>query len=1517
GDRVWVDTNANGVQDNGEVGKAGVTVELYACVNDVPGALLDTTATDANGNYAFTGLMPGDYIVKFIAADGTVLSTANVGDDAFDSDADADGFTGCYTLASGENNTSVDAGVYQTAAIGDRVWVDANGNGRQDDGEANVAGVKVYLLNSVGTAIDSQVTDANGNYHFINLVPGTYSIKFDLATLPAGYTVTSKDAALATDLTDSDADAITGITAPTVLESGEDDRSWDLGIKGNVGIDIEKLVHGEYLVQDCLGGEGLTPGFWKTHSVAGPAPLSGWPETGLSPSDSYEAIFGVNVPNAAPSLMDALNTAGGGMDALLRHSAAAYLNASDPYISYAYTKAQIVSMVQSAFTNGTYETTKNLFQTQNELGADLNTPANVGSTLVVTPDVDADTSGSGPIIPVGGTAVFTYIVKNTGSVELSNISVFDDRIANLTFVGGDTDNDGKLDVNETWTYTAHETVVSGTEYVNIGTVTGEDRVSGQTVTDSDAAHYNTPGLTQSLGDRVWEDSNANGVQDLGEAGIAGVTVRLTDTNGVVQQTTSTDAQGNYLFNVAAGSYKVNFDAVAGYVVTGKDLGGNDNRDSDIDTVTRTTGIINIAAGEQDLSIDAGFYKKASLGDRIWVDTNANGQQDDGATGVNGVTVTLIGGGADGIINGVGDTSQTTVTAGDGNYLFTNLTPGQQYQVLFGKPTGYNFTTANAGNDASDSDADVVTGKSQVVTLTSGESNLTIDAGLVAQKAAIGDHVWLDCNANGIQDAGEVGAANVTVKLLNSAGTVIATQQTNANGDYLFSNLNPGDYSVQFVALAGYSFTSKDANGNLSDGLDSDADVVTGKTALTTLSAGETDLSWDAGLSPVCRPVTFDFSGNSYTSGTLGNSRTYTDALTGVSVTARAFSQDKGTNTWQNAFLGAYGGGLGVTDSSEGSGGNNTHTVDNIGRNNYIVLQFSQAVLVDKAFLGYVVNDSDAQIWIGNSATAVTSMNNSVLNNALFTEVDTTTLTTSRWVDINDGGVRGNLFIIAADTTDTSPEDYFKLEQVSVCAPDYCAPVAKASLGDFVWEDKNYNGVQDTGENGISGVTVNLLSSAGTVLASTTTNASGAYAFTNLNPGDYKVQVVTPSGYYVTKKDLGGNDLKDSDIDTTGTTAVVTLTAGENDLSVDAGLYRKASVGDKVWEDTNHNWIQDTATDPGIGGVKVNLMNATGTTVLATTYTNASGNYLFANLDPGTYVLQFDKTNVIYRNTNMNIWKWAVKDVGLNDAIDSDVKGDGVATTNVTKTDAFTLASGQNDMTRDAAITPIAIDLDGNGIHTVSRANSTGTFDLFGNGAGIHSGWLSGGDGFLAVDHNGNGQVDSISELFGGMAKGAGFANLAAYDSNHDGVVDKSDAHFNDLMIWRDANGNHQTDAGELNSLAAHGIASLAVGYTEVPFLDDAGNLHLERSSATLADGSSVDMTDVYFNVSADDAAAAGVTLPSIGELLGNDASLDSVLSGLGASAATAPTMADNAVDSGAADALKQMAALYDQTAIAA
>ena len=102
---------------------------------------------------------------------------------------------------------------------------------------------------------------------------------------------------------------------------------------------------------------------------------------------------------------------------------------------------------------------------------------------------------------------------------------------------------------------------------------------------------------------------------------------------------------------------------------------------------------------------------------------------------------------------------------------------------------------------------------------------------------------------------------------------------------------------------------------------------------------------------------------------------------------------------------------------------------------------------------------------------------------------------------------------------------------------------------------------------------------------------------------------------------------------------------------------------------------------------------------------------------------------------------------------------------------------------------------------------------------------------------------SIHELFGGNGVGQGFAKLAAFDSNGDGVVDAHDAHFADLKVWRDANGNQQTDAGELMSLSDSGRLPACKWVFPLPAVDEQGNLHLERSAATLADGKRVDMTD--------------------------------------------------------------------------
>ncbi|MBK7673274.1 MAG: hypothetical protein IPJ27_00090 [Candidatus Accumulibacter sp.] len=97
--------------------------------------------------------------------------------------------------------------------------------------------------------------------------------------------------------------------------------------------------------------------------------------------------------------------------------------------------------------------------------------------------------------------------------------------------------------------------------------------------------------------------------------------------------------------------------------------------------------ITLGSGANSVENNFGEIVTASLGDRLWTDTNGDGKQTTGEVGIVGATVTLIGGGADGLINGIGDTTATTTTGADGIYNFAGLTPGQQYQVQFSAPAG--------------------------------------------------------------------------------------------------------------------------------------------------------------------------------------------------------------------------------------------------------------------------------------------------------------------------------------------------------------------------------------------------------------------------------------------------------------------------------------------------------------------------------------------------------------------------------------------------------------------------------------------------------------------------------------------------------------------------------------------------------------------------------------------------------------------------------------------------------------
>ena len=198
GDYVWYDTNKNGVQDDGEEGVADVKVKLYRTGPDgKPGTSDDefvgSMQTDADGEYLFEDLDPGSYYVKFVAPTGYQFTQADQGDDALDSDADRDGITGAVTLAAGEINRTLDAGLIKKlcgcpkSSISGTVFVDKDNDGKQDRGERGIKGVKIKL---VGVDCDGNKvvrytrTNCNGNYKFKNLRAGTYKL---IEVQPRGY----------------------------------------------------------------------------------------------------------------------------------------------------------------------------------------------------------------------------------------------------------------------------------------------------------------------------------------------------------------------------------------------------------------------------------------------------------------------------------------------------------------------------------------------------------------------------------------------------------------------------------------------------------------------------------------------------------------------------------------------------------------------------------------------------------------------------------------------------------------------------------------------------------------------------------------------------------------------------------------------------------------------------------------------------------------------------------------------------------------------------------------------------------------------------------------------------------------------------------------------------------------------------------------------------------------------------------------------------------------------------------
>ena len=325
-----------------------------------------------------------------------------------------------------------------------------------------------------------------------------------------------------------------------------------------------------------------------------------------------------------------------------------------------------------------------------------------------------------------------------------------------------------------------------------------------------------------LGDKVFVDTNNNGIQDSGEPGLPRATVQLFtpgadgiagNADDVLVKTTTTNANGTYSFNdIGAGNYYVKFAAPAGYHGSPQASGSDRAVDSDPDPATGRTPIYAIAPGVTVLTVDAGFYLPATIGDQLFLDQNRDGVQSVGEPGIPNVTVLLYTAGPDGIPGNADDVLvKTSTTTSNGTYSFSGVAPGNYYVKI-------DTTSLPAGlaiNPASSN-------PSPLLTVTSGQVYLKADFPFVnasSSSAIIGDAVWSDVNGNGLLDPGEPGIGGVTLALkgpgtdgiLGTADdTSIANATTAADGSYHFSAVSPGTYLVNVTdtgsKLTGYTLS---------------------------------------------------------------------------------------------------------------------------------------------------------------------------------------------------------------------------------------------------------------------------------------------------------------------------------------------------------------------------------------------------------------------------------------------------------------------------------------------------------------------------------------------------------------------------------------------------------------------------------------------------------------------------------------------------------------------------------------
>ncbi|MEP7236459.1 MAG: SdrD B-like domain-containing protein [Ferruginibacter sp.] len=642
GNKVWYDTNNNGINDAAENGIRNISVNLYRDVNNdnvADGASIASTTTDVNGNYSFTGLTAGNYIVGVVVPNGYMSSAVNGGDPDNNTDMDDNGQVvsgneirglGITLVAGAEPTGGYTNNTYDFGLLPDCSCTTSSNNllvnGSFENGTTGWSWSGGTLTTGTGYVACGS---ANG---FNNQSTGTGKVWQDVA-VSAGATVTFKGFA---------GTHTAGIScSPTLSLIFLNASNTVLG-QSNVTVTRDVDINNSQLEQyaiTAIAPAGATKVRVQSAINCNTMKIDAFCLTTSTPNCPGAGTWNLSLPNGPMGT------------------------------SHAYT-VNGVTVTAYGFTNAGAATAlygKNAGGNETGLGIASNSDFEIDNTHFVQLDLNQ-------VIASGATSG-TMTIGSMQAGEPSSVygsNTLGTRGTLLMTVPVSLDNT-PFPIPGLPTY----------RYISVQASTPNPaNVLLQQVS------FSCPSNPGSIGDRVWEDLNRNGVQDGTEPGIAGVTVNLYNSSNAVIGTTTTNASGNYIFNnlttsVAGTDYQVEFIKPAAYLAFSANNGAvtvADNSDANIAT-GRTTNVTLTNAVPAVTYVDAGMYKQINLSGNVWHDVN--GLSDNLVNDTRGPSDAPIPTGMKMILVDANTSLvvRTTLIQGNGAFSFQNILPGTYILVL--------------------------------------------------------------------------------------------------------------------------------------------------------------------------------------------------------------------------------------------------------------------------------------------------------------------------------------------------------------------------------------------------------------------------------------------------------------------------------------------------------------------------------------------------------------------------------------------------------------------------------------------------------------------------------------------------------------------------------------------------------------------------------------------------------------------------------------------------------------------